>query len=103
MSLAPVSSLRQYKNQTLWDPILAYGPQAYLWLGDVVYVKEEHGLNLRAAFKLQLAQPGYQRLLKTGAVVEGVFDDHDYGVNDGLGKVGDPRTHTHAYTPSYLF
>lgn len=84
--LAFGSCNKQWRNNTLWEPIVAFGPQAYLWLGDAVYVKEREGdneANLRRAYTRQLASPGYKRLLATGAVVEGVYDDHDMSTNDG--------------------
>jgi hypothetical protein len=84
--LAFGSCNKQWRNNTLWDPILAFQPQAYLWLGDAVYVKEREGdneANLRKAYTRQLASPGYKKLLATGAVVEGVYDDHDMSTNDG--------------------
>jgi alkaline phosphatase D len=84
--LAFGSCNKQWRNNTLWGPIVAFQPQAFLWLGDAVYVKEREGdneANLRRAYTRQLASPGYQRLLATGAVVEGVYDDHDMSTNDG--------------------
>lgn len=50
--------MMQWKNQTLWNPILAFKPQAWLWMGDAVYVKEEEGKTLRDAYRRQLEQPG---------------------------------------------
>ena len=84
--LAFGSCNKQWRNNTLWGHIVAFQPQAYLWLGDAVYVKEREGdneANLRKAYTRQLASPGYKRLLATGAVVEGVYDDHDMSTNDG--------------------
>jgi alkaline phosphatase D len=37
---------------------------------------------LRAQYQKQKTSPGYQRLLETCPVI-GIWDDHDYGVNDG--------------------
>ena len=86
--LAFGSCNKQYRNQTLWDHIVAFQPQAWLWLGDAVYVKElkeeaENARSLRKAYERQRRSAGYQRLLATGAVVEGVYDDHDMSTNDG--------------------
>ena len=78
--------ITQWRTNLLWDHIVNFQPQAYLWLGDAVYVKEKEGdneANLRKAYARQLKNEGYQRLLSTGAVIEGVYDDHDMSTNDG--------------------
>ncbi|EKU23021.1 alkaline phosphatase D [Nannochloropsis gaditana CCMP526] len=77
---------KQWRTNVLWDNIVDFHPQAYLWLGDAVYVKEKEGdndANLRRAYSRQLKNKGYQRLLSSGAIVEGVYDDHDMSTNDG--------------------
>ncbi len=76
----------QWRANNLWGHIQAFGPQAFLWLGDAVYVKEKEGdneANLRKAYARQLRNPDYQKFLQTGAVIEGVYDDHDMSTNDG--------------------
>ncbi|GAB5032173.1 alkaline phosphatase d [Nannochloropsis oceanica] len=84
--LAFGSCNKQWRTNLLWNHIVDFRPQAYLWLGDAVYVKEKEGdneANLRKAYARQLKNEGYQRLLHTGAVIEGVYDDHDMSTNDG--------------------
>lgn len=95
----PPLSKNQWRTNLLWNHIVDFRPQAYLWLGDAVYVKEKEGdneANLRKAYARQLKNEGYQRLLHTGAVIEGVYDDHDMSTNDGhrvvsvvLGEAGE--------------
>jgi len=79
-------SFIQWRTNILWDNIVDFHPQAYLWLGDAVYVKEKEGdndANLRRAYSRQLKNKGYQRLLSSGAIIEGIYDDHDMSTNDG--------------------
>ena len=79
------SCSKQYKNQPLWKPILSSDPQVYMWIGDVIYVKEGSTSTLRKSYQRQLEQPGYKELLSyknSSIVIDGVYDDHDFGEND---------------------
>jgi hypothetical protein len=68
--------------QRLWSPVREKSPQMWLWAGDSVYVTGDNPPNLRLAFQVQLQQPGYDALLSEDIIVDGVYDDHDYGGND---------------------
>jgi len=74
---------KQYYEQPLWDNIVGYEPQTYLWTGDAVYVNDSDLKTLRKAYKDQLSNPGYKKLTNTGIPIHGVYDDHDMGTNDG--------------------
>eukprot|EP00743_Colponemidia_sp_Colp-15_P007648 GILK01008275.1.p1 GENE.GILK01008275.1~~GILK01008275.1.p1 ORF type:complete len:423 (-),score=39.30 GILK01008275.1:95-1363(-) len=78
-------------ENTLWDHIVDFQPDLWVWLGDVVYADTRvfpfvwvpSSLEtVKAKFDAQLTVPGYQRLLNQTPVV-GVWDDHDYGKNNG--------------------
>lgn len=69
--------------QPLWEPISAFRPQIWIWLGDNIYGDTEDMAVLEEKWKLQKSQPSYAAFRAFGAVIEGVWDDHDYGVNDG--------------------
>ncbi|WP_345243124.1 alkaline phosphatase D family protein [Nibrella saemangeumensis] len=68
--------------QVLWDDIVAQKPDVWIWLGDNVYGDTENMDTLRAKYNSQKANPNYQQLRQNARII-GVWDDHDYGVNDG--------------------
>ncbi len=70
------------KPQLLWDDIAAESPDAFVWLGDIIYGDTEDMELLQNKYKAQKAKPEYAALRrKTG--IYGIWDDHDYGKNDG--------------------
>lgn len=72
----------QRKNHIIWEPILAQSPDLFLFLGDNVYADTEDPGAFREAYRLLGTKPGYLKLIETVPVLA-VWDDHDYGVNDG--------------------
>ncbi len=70
------------KVQPLWDPILACKPDLWIWTGDIIYGDSEDAAILRRKYDVQKAKPRYQALLRATSVI-GVWDDHDYGLNNG--------------------
>ncbi|UFH54586.1 alkaline phosphatase D family protein [Spirosoma sp. KNUC1025] len=76
------SCSRQSLPQPLWDDIAAQKPDVWIWLGDNIYGDSENMDTLRAKYALQKSNPVYQQLRQSASVI-GVWDDHDYGVNDG--------------------
>ena len=73
---------KQWLPQPLWEPILEFKPQLWLWTGDAIY-GESHGVGgLSDGFAVQLSQPGYRSLISSTTAIEGTWDDHDYGLND---------------------
>jgi alkaline phosphatase D len=85
---APLSTIafgscnRQNLPQPLWTEILSQRPQLWVWLGDNIYGDSEDMAVLEEKYQQQKQQPAYARLAETTRVI-GVWDDHDYGVNDG--------------------
>ena len=69
-------------EQPLWDDILAQRPDLWIWLGDNVYADTRDMDVMQEKYQQQRQQPGYQQLLASVPMV-GVWDDHDYGINDG--------------------
>ena len=70
------------KPQPLWRHILAAEPQLWIWTGDNIY-GDSHDMSVLAAkYALQQRQPDYARLVERVPII-GVWDDHDYGLNDG--------------------
>lgn len=74
---------RENLPQPLWRPIISNHPQLWIWTGDAVYGDTEDMQVLKKKFEFQKNRPEYQTLLQTGIPILGVWDDHDYGVNDG--------------------
>lgn len=76
----------QAKPQPIWDAVLAYKPDLFIFAGDNVYgdFNSADGANLRRAYGLTSEVPGYSRLRKEIPHLA-VWDDHDYGLNDGGG------------------
>lgn len=100
MSLAPAPALSQGRPplsriafgscanqsmaQPIWDPILAYRPDLFIFAGDNVYgdFSGPDAANLKRAYDGALQIAGYARLRDTVSHLA-VWDDHDYGLNDG--------------------
>src|SRR5215475_13058805 len=76
----------QAKPQPIWDSILAYHPDLFIFAGDNVYgdFNSADADNLRRAYELAGTIPGYVKLRQTVDHLA-VWDDHDYGINDGGG------------------
>ena len=85
----------------VWDAVLKLAPDAWLWLGDVVYADSPRPTGPtpegRARvvldrqvdlYRRQHAIPAYRQLHNQARVL-GTWDDHDFGVNDdGANFVG---------------
>ncbi|MBO0952690.1 alkaline phosphatase D family protein [Fibrella forsythiae] len=72
----------QKRPQPLWDDIVAQKPDVWVWLGDNIYGDSESMDTLRAKYDRQKSNPVYKQLRQSTQII-GVWDDHDYGVNDG--------------------
>ncbi|GAA4325328.1 hypothetical protein GCM10023115_40670 [Pontixanthobacter gangjinensis] len=73
---------REDSPQALWDDILKNDPDVFLWGGDNIYSDTDDAKVMKAAYELQRNNKGYQKLLNR-VPVYGIWDDHDYGLNDG--------------------
>eukprot|EP00760_Papus_ankaliazontas_P020570 PhM_4_TR18459/c0_g1_i1/m.11654/K01113/phoD; alkaline phosphatase D len=78
----------------IWESIASKNASLFAWLGDIVYVDHKtfgkrfetySPEELRAAYEKQKNGKGYTALRhKLGRDnIVGVWDDHDYGINDG--------------------
>jgi len=75
---------REYKPQPLWQPIIACKPDLWIWLGDIVYGREEDLDNLLQRYRSEKEHPDY-KTLRSQCKVMGIWDDHDFGVKNGGG------------------
>ncbi|TRX55939.1 alkaline phosphatase family protein [Fulvivirga sp. M361] len=76
------SCSREDKTDQMWSEIIAENPDLFIWTGDIVYGDTHDMKTLKTKYDLQKSRDGYQKLLKQMPVI-GIWDDHDYGVNDG--------------------
>jgi alkaline phosphatase D len=72
----------QDKPQPIWEAIVEKRPELFLFLGDNVYADTEDMEEMRRIYSKLGAVPGYRKL-KAACPVLAIWDDHDYGVNDG--------------------
>ncbi|MHA7128536.1 alkaline phosphatase D family protein [Algoriphagus namhaensis] len=68
--------------QPLWAPILKDGPDVWIWLGDNIYGDTPDMELLASKYAAQNQIPAYANL-KAQTSILGIWDDHDYGINDG--------------------
>ena len=81
--------------QPLWPYVRARNPKAWIWAGDAIYgdrmvralplTFEALGPQyLRDVYEKQNAIPEYARLREEVPYFLGTWDDHDFGLNDGM-------------------
>lgn len=75
------SCCHESKPAPIFDAILRYRPQLFVWMGDVIYGDSENPEILREKYQLQQFRPNYRALSDLCPVI-GTWDDHDYGAND---------------------
>ena len=119
-TLAFGSCSRPTLAQPLWADVRSLAPDAWAWLGDIVYADTEDVSQTRKLYAAQAERSEYAAVAAQMPVV-GVWDDHDFGKNDAgseypsrresqaalLDFLGEPRasarrTQLGAYA-SYLF
>jgi alkaline phosphatase D len=91
--LASCHSQHYHDTNVLWDALRPRRATGFLWVGDAIY-----GDDYDAAHRVVPATPavlqslyqellqenaGYRRFVQDATTVLGVWDDHDYGVNNG--------------------
>ena len=72
----------QDKDQLMWKPILSNRPDLWVWLGDNIYADTDDMLSMSTMYQKVLHEPDYLKLRQQSSIM-GIWDDHDYGVNDG--------------------
>lgn len=68
--------------QPIWKYIVANEADLWIWLGDMIYGDSDNPKVLEKKYNQQLANKEYQKLLTSTPII-GIWDDHDYGENDG--------------------
>lgn len=90
----------QDKPQPLWKEISAKQPEVWVWLGDNIYADTKDMDEMKAMYDKQKVQADYADLVSSTSVI-GVWDDHDYGVNDGDRTFG-PKVESKAAALDFL-
>ena len=74
----------QDKPQPIWDAILAYRPELFIFAGDNVYgdFRTPDAAALKRAYDKAATVEGYRRLRESVPHLA-IWDDHDFGQNDG--------------------
>jgi alkaline phosphatase D len=77
------SCAHQTKPQPIWDAVLDYRPELFVFLGDNVYgdVTSAALTELREAYARAATVEGYAKV-RAMVPVLAMWDDHDYGKND---------------------
>lgn len=73
---------QQNAVQSFWPVIAAQNPDLWIWLGDNIYADTDDMQVMASKYQQQLNVPGYQSFRQQVPVI-GIWDDHDYGMNDG--------------------
>lgn len=81
-TIAVGSCNRQDAPQEYWDSISVQNPDLWIWLGDNIYGDSEDMKVLEAKYRRQKQDPHYRAFWDQTPII-GIWDDHDYGVNDG--------------------
>lgn len=68
--------------QPLWAVIAAWRPELFLFMGDNVYASGPQGYEIRQAYR-QLGAIEAFRTFRDTVPMLAIWDDHDYGLNDG--------------------
>jgi alkaline phosphatase D len=76
------SCMHQNNPQPIWEQVLRARPDTFVFLGDNIYASQESEKDKPAQYAKFLAVPNVLRLLESTRALA-VWDDHDYGVNDG--------------------
>ena len=69
-------------DQKIWDVIANQSMDVWVWLGDIVYTEEENMDDLALKYSIQKSLPAYRKL-SSKTNIFGVWDDHDFGKNNG--------------------
>ena len=84
--LAFGSCRKQNRPQPVMDAIVRLRADAWIWTGDYLYFKpnrtEDRLRELESAYAAAVASHGERVLREAVPIIDGVYDDHDYGEND---------------------
>lgn len=76
------SCSHEFDSLQMWDKVITHKPTAWIWMGDNIYGDTEDMTVMKRKYDMQKQRPSYQKLQKSMKIY-GIWDDHDFGVNDG--------------------
>jgi len=85
---APVDARKQLQTITFGscnkenEPQPFWKPDLWIWLGDNIYADTGDDKVFRAKYNQQLSNKNYAKFVSQIPII-GIWDDHDYGVNNG--------------------
>ena len=76
------SCSHEFDSLQMWDHVMNHKPAAWIWMGDNIY-GDTHDMDvMKKKYDRQKNHPSYQKMM-TSLDIYGIWDDHDYGINDG--------------------
>lgn len=69
-------------QNNMWDEILKYHPNVFVWGGDIVYSDTDDMQLMKKNYDEQKNDSVYKNFTEKLEIM-GTWDDHDYGLNDG--------------------
>ena len=78
------SCAHQNDPQKVWDAVIRQKPDLFLLLGDNIYASDEDPAHIIAQYVRLGNKPSFQRL-RAEVPVMAIWDDHDFGQDDGGG------------------
>lgn len=76
------SCSNQILPQVMWPAINANKPDLWIWMGDIIYMDSDSLEITKEAYDIQKNNTDYL-ILRDSTEIIGIWDDHDYGLNDG--------------------
>lgn len=76
------SCANQSKRQPIWNAIAQTNPDLFLFIGDNIYADTDNPAIMREKYEVLRQKPEFARF-RAAVPILAMWDDHDYGVNDG--------------------
>lgn len=76
------SCSHEYDDDQMWPEITNEKADLFIWTGDIIYGDSPVKDTLAAKYTRQKNRPSYQEMIAQTPVI-GIWDDHDYGIDDG--------------------
>ena len=70
------------ESQPIWQEVVKNDPDLWIWLGDIIYADTDDMSEMKEDYDTQKSHSDYN-ILAAGTDIIGIWDDHDYGTNDG--------------------
>ncbi len=81
LAFGSCARIQAHRVQPIWDAVIAWRPDVFLWLGDNVYHDTLEPRIMDEMYRWQRSVPNLQPLLHSVPNLA-IWDDHDYALND---------------------